>query len=97
MLDRFFSTLSKVAPLSLDDPRVVDVFKIPGCEVLTWPEVEKPAAGSLLPKRYCESADCVCRTWDGLFPLGCGSFTDSDGVLGRGVPGAVLAGVPAGL
>ena len=56
------------------------------------PEVENPIDGSLLPNLYLSSADTVCRTVDCLLPVGAAS----DGVLGRGVPGAVLAGVPAG-
>lgn len=59
------------------------------------PDVEKPTAGSLFPNRYfSSSAETVCLTVvDCLFPVA----GVSDGVLGLGVPGVVLAGVPAGL
>ena len=56
------------------------------------PEVENPIDGSLLPNLYLSSADTTWRTADCLLPVGA-----SEGVFGLGVPGAVLAGVPAGL
>jgi hypothetical protein len=58
------------------------------------PVVEKPIDGSLFPNLYLSSTETTCRTVDCLFPVGAGV---SEGVFGLGVPGAVLAGVPAGL
>ena len=54
------------------------------------PELEKPAAGSLLPNLNFDSdvSAVDCR-----FPL----LASVEGVKGRGVPGAVLLGVAFGL
>lgn len=91
----------RLAPLALDLGSVAAPGsapgRAPGTDVLTEPEVEYPTDGSLLPKRYCESADWTWRTIEDLFLAAFMSLFGSEGVCGLGLAGAVLAGVPEGL
>lgn len=59
--------------------------------LVAWPELAYPTAGSRAPKRYrwsLGSKDCEARL---------ALAASLEGVSGRGVAGAVLAGVPPGL